>query len=1113
MSSPSASVLGSTTTQQPTSSSSSASSSPSSSALSTSSSSSSTAAAAAATATATATAAAAATPSGTTAYAEERSHKRRTVVFYQPTRTSTVPDTTVDKQQQGNLMYSPRESDLLQDIFHFFITKCPSVLPQFFNLCENKDQWEDIADSLLTMTFARSTTLPFVRYFIQAEFEQHSASYPGSLFRENSIATKIIKSYLRKVGSKYLTDILGPTLHEICITDRKLTYEVDPSKVENPEEIETNKSLLLAKVESFLTKLTSTSNIDKMPPGIKIIALFFSELSKQYYPDINFLPIVGSFLMLRYFNPPIFSPEQYGLLPKGKAASPKTRRNLILITKVLQNLSNGNTFKGKEAFMQCLNAYITEKAPVLHGYFKQILAAASTTSTNLVIDSDLCVVSVKDLHLLHMLLSQHKVALLTHVTVDRRELEEKIDALGSYSSKVSFASTLAAAEQKHVKEMLTQRQEEASYIGWLTISKTKSVVKKIILIIGMNRIFTMKKGGKLLKEGHSLDLVELSSNTPTEVKLVFKSFEISGETDQADEIIFCIRRAFLYNFSGIPEEFRFKLNITPVSRIETIDAPGLAICGGFVGTYKAMCNYHNVPVNSSLCWDIENLYSNNRNFDISCFFSDEVEEPTNIVATSLMATATSYLVPILQAIWHNSYFLSLVIKDTKVDKALGALSEMLRLNNTLTSLSLVNVSLSDRGFTTLFEAMANNQQCIIESIDISDNNYLEDKALTALGLYLVSTQAPKGIISLNMSNICSNTKAWISFATALFSSFKMKGSCHICQLDISHNRFGDAITQISQWLASGQHTLKYLNVGYTSVTGQKLMNLLSSIAKGCRSLTTLELGALKMSKIEESSNITQLMGTLTELNLSGSIGTHAVLQDILQATPKEGSMKLNVSTNSIPISGAQLLNTIAPKLTGVTHIDLADSDLGDDGITLLVEGLLINTTLNSLNINSSFGFSKASKRDAMIKAMCKLAASDCPIETLKMAGGPKNTQQLGRHILPFIQSLAHNKSMNEIDISGHQFGNNGAIALSKTLQLNTALSTIYWDDNLTGVMGLTAINQSLRVNQTVRCMPLPVNDITLLITGGVTGIPEEIKRNVKTLSAEIQQAVISHANM
>jgi len=38
----------------------------------------------------------------------------------------------------------------------------------------------------------------------------------------------------------------------------------------------------------------------------------------------------------RYFNPAIFSPEAMGLLPAGKVPSAQSRRNLILITKVLQ---------------------------------------------------------------------------------------------------------------------------------------------------------------------------------------------------------------------------------------------------------------------------------------------------------------------------------------------------------------------------------------------------------------------------------------------------------------------------------------------------------------------------------------------------------------------------------------------------------------------------------------------------------------------------------------------------------------------------------------------------------------------------------------------------------
>lgn len=107
--------------------------------------------------------------------ADGKAVRRKTMVFYEPARTAHYNTTdTVDKEHQGNLMYSNRESELLQDIFHAFITKTPayvcnpnvfvfynmfSVLLEFFHLCENKDQWEELSDSLLTMTFARSTTL------------------------------------------------------------------------------------------------------------------------------------------------------------------------------------------------------------------------------------------------------------------------------------------------------------------------------------------------------------------------------------------------------------------------------------------------------------------------------------------------------------------------------------------------------------------------------------------------------------------------------------------------------------------------------------------------------------------------------------------------------------------------------------------------------------------------------------------------------------------------------------------------------------------------------------------------------------------------------------------
>eukprot|EP01105_Mastigella_eilhardi_P024275 TRINITY_DN6307_c0_g1_i1.p1 TRINITY_DN6307_c0_g1~~TRINITY_DN6307_c0_g1_i1.p1 ORF type:complete len:1080 (+),score=357.09 TRINITY_DN6307_c0_g1_i1:23-3262(+) len=1043
--------------------------------------------------------------------------KRLTMVFYQPVRTVQYPDLQVEKNQQANLMYSARESELLQEIFHILITKHPNVLREFFTLCENKDQWEDLADSLLTMTFARSTTLNFVRYFVNEEFANHSSADLGSLFRENSMASKIIKAYLRKVGQNYINELLAPTLHQICIDERKCSYEIDPSKLEDPEELEHNKEALIAKVDLLLNKITSPAAMDKMPPGIKIIACYFWELAQKYFPDLNALPLVGSFLMLRYLNPAIFSPEQYGLIPQGKTASPKARRNLILITKILQNLSNFTVFKEKESYMTKLNEFVQKNSPKLQQYFKQIVAAAQNCSSNLVIDSDLCAVSVKDLHLLHMLLFQHKDVILSLIAQlpERTEFEKKLDALGSYSSKVSFASTLDATEQKHVKEMLTQKNDEASFIGWLdtanyaTGKKEKEggkegKDKKVILVIGMNWIFTMKRGGKLIREGHSLDLKEIISTTSKEVRLNFGSFEIAGDSEQADEIIHCIRRAFLYNFSGMPKEKHFKLNLLPSSRITEIVVPTNEPCGGFVGTYKAMCNYHRLAANSSICWDIENLYSNNTNFDFQLFFSEESVEDPN-------AMATSELVPIFQALRYNSYFKSVSFKERKLDKALTPLVELLRNNSTLTALTLSNISISSSAFYSLFEAMSQNTKCLIEHIDVSDNVCFDEKVITALGSYLVSTQAPQGVLTLKLSNTCTNTKALVALATILCNLSKSPRSSNLAHLDISRNKLSDCSSNMAQWFSMGQSSLRYLNVGYTGLSGSKLTALLTAISKGCRNLATFEAAGLKLAKQEESVPLSQLVSqvaSLTELNLSGTIAAPAVLQDILQACPKDGNLMLNLSGNILGAAYFQALNTLVPKLSSVTTLDLSDTELGDDGVFALVEGLLLNTNLMRLNINGCFNKTTKQRSD-VIRVLCKLIASDCPIETLNMAGGSKAAQQLSKSILPFIQALATNTTLTEIDLSGHLFGNNGAIALAKILQLNTTLNTIFWDDNQTNLIGLTAVNHALKINETVRCMPLPVNDLALLLGSG----GEDSKRKVKALCAEIQQSIISHGGL
>jgi Ras GTPase-activating-like protein IQGAP2/3 len=77
---------------------------------------------------------------------------------------------------------------------------------------------------------------------------------------------------------------------------------------------------------------------------------------------------VGGFLFLRWVNPALMTPEVYDLMPEGKVPSARSRRNLILMTKIVQNLSNGLTFGKKEQYMEAANEYITDNTARVERY-------------------------------------------------------------------------------------------------------------------------------------------------------------------------------------------------------------------------------------------------------------------------------------------------------------------------------------------------------------------------------------------------------------------------------------------------------------------------------------------------------------------------------------------------------------------------------------------------------------------------------------------------------------------------------------------------------------------------------------------------------------------------
>ena len=199
------------------------------------------------------------------------------------------------------------------------------------------------------------------------ESEILAADNPKILFRGNSIATKALDQYMKRIGSDYLKRTLKAVIEHIFSLNE--SFEVDPSRIvsKNPKKTlneeekektaKQNMAGLLANAEAI------SYAIFKSAPQFPSYYIFnSSDLAKVFrhirklvtikFPneDVRYTAISG-FLFLRFFCPAILSPKLFHLM--GTHPNEQTSRCLTLLAKIVQNLANLTEFQagGKEVHM------------------------------------------------------------------------------------------------------------------------------------------------------------------------------------------------------------------------------------------------------------------------------------------------------------------------------------------------------------------------------------------------------------------------------------------------------------------------------------------------------------------------------------------------------------------------------------------------------------------------------------------------------------------------------------------------------------------------------------------------------------------------------------------
>ena len=155
------------------------------------------------------------------------------------------------------------------------------------------------------------------RELILRDAGKNATQEANLLFRGNSLLTKSLELYMRRLGKEYLEDTLGERMRDIDESDPDC--EVDPNRIKQKDDLQRNWRNLIALTESVWIAIKTLPS--RCPPELRAIFRHIRACADDRYG--NFLrnikySSVSGFLFLRFFCPAVLNPKLFGLL-KGES--------------------------------------------------------------------------------------------------------------------------------------------------------------------------------------------------------------------------------------------------------------------------------------------------------------------------------------------------------------------------------------------------------------------------------------------------------------------------------------------------------------------------------------------------------------------------------------------------------------------------------------------------------------------------------------------------------------------------------------------------------------------------------------------------------------------------
>ncbi|PAV80572.1 hypothetical protein WR25_19114 [Diploscapter pachys] len=326
----------------------------------------------------------------------------------------------------------------------------------------------------------------------------------NTLFRSQTLATRMFCEFLFLHGHSYLLITLKPVIDKIC--KEKKCCEIDPNRLTKGESIDKNRTNLLQYFELCFDRITSSSH--RCPTEIRSALADLRNVvqTQTNRSDMQYFSL-SSFLIMRFFAAALLNPKPFGLVRLHLVDS-RSARTLLLLSKLLQRVANctvsNHPLSNKEPWLTSVLELITDESHL------RLMAKFLDDVSSLPSQEEPLSTPLKDGDLLHYsrICPQWKKVLQQkrrHVLLTEEELiwHKKSDDVTAVSKQQSIP-LMEISEIRIEGKNLLIRKADGSEVAFQTESQTETEEWKYAI----ERQIARGKCGKI-DRGRQLESIHL----------------------------------------------------------------------------------------------------------------------------------------------------------------------------------------------------------------------------------------------------------------------------------------------------------------------------------------------------------------------------------------------------------------------------------------------------------------------------------------------------------------------------------------------------------------------------------------------------------------------------